>query len=64
MPKMKTHKGARKRFKVTGSGLVVHFPTNKAHFNVIKSGSRVRRLKKSTMLSKSFQKNIRQLLPK
>lgn len=64
MPKMKTHRGARKRFKVTGSGLVVHFPTNKNHFNVIKRGSRIRGLKRSTMLSKSFQKNIRELLPK
>lgn len=64
MPKMKTHRGARKRFKVTGSGLVVHFPTNKHHFQVGKTAARVRRLKASTMLSKSFQKNIRELLPK
>lgn len=63
MPKMKSHRGAAKRFKVTGSGLVVHHPTNKHHFNVSKTKSRLRRLKRSTMLSKSFQKNIREMLP-
>jgi large subunit ribosomal protein L35 len=63
MPKMKTHKGAQKRFKVTGSGLVVHFPTNKHHKNIHKGRARLRRLKRSTMLSNAFQKNIRELLP-
>lgn len=63
MPKMKSHRGAAKRFKVTGSGLVVHHPTNKHHKNTHKSGSRIRNLKRSTVLSESFQKNIREILP-
>ena len=63
MPKMKTHKGARKRFKVTGSGLVVHFPSFKYHKNAGKGRSRIRRLVRGTMLSKAFQKNIREILP-
>jgi large subunit ribosomal protein L35 len=63
MPKMKTHKGAAKRFKLTGSGLVKHYPTNKHHKNVKKARNRIRRLKRDTVLSQSFQKNIRELLP-
>lgn len=63
MPKMKSHRGAAKRFKVTGSGLVVHYPTNKMHKNTHKSGSQVRNLKRQTVLSDSFQKNIREILP-
>jgi large subunit ribosomal protein L35 len=64
MPKMKTHKGAAKRFKLTGSGLVKHYPTNKHHKNTKKSRSRIRRLVRDTILSKAFQKNIRELLPR
>lgn len=64
MPKMKTHKGAAKRFKVTGSGLVKHYPTNKHHKNVKKSGNRIRKVIRETVLSKAFQKNIRELLPR
>jgi large subunit ribosomal protein L35 len=63
MPKMKTHKGAAKRFKITGSGLVKHYPTNKHHKNAKKGESRIRRLKKDLVLSPAFQKNIREILP-
>lgn len=63
MPKMKSHRGAAKRFKLTGSGLVKHFPTNKWHKNTHKSGSRIRKLKRTAILSDSFQKNIREILP-
>ena len=31
MPKQKTHSGAKKRFKVTGSGKILHERTNKRH---------------------------------
>jgi large subunit ribosomal protein L35 len=61
---MKSHRGAAKRFKVTGSGLVVHYPTNKHHKNVHKGKARLRRLKRSTMLSVAFQKNLREMLPR
>ncbi|HYF79760.1 MAG TPA: 50S ribosomal protein L35 [Symbiobacteriaceae bacterium] len=64
MPKMKSHRGAAKRFKVTGSGLVMHYPSAKVHKNVKKSGNRIRRLKKGTVLSEAFQKNIRSILPR
>jgi len=64
MPKMKSHRGAAKRFKVTGSGLVMYYPVAKVHKNVKKSGGRIRALKRSTVLSEAFQKNIRNLLPR
>lgn len=63
MPKMKSHRGAAKRFKLTGSGLVVHYPSNKHHKNTYKKRSQIRNLKRSTVLSESFQKNIREILP-
>jgi large subunit ribosomal protein L35 len=63
MPKMKSHRGAHKRLKVTGSGLVVHYPSSKWHKNVKKRSNRIRRLKREVVLSKSFQKTMRELLP-
>lgn len=44
MPKMKTHKGTAKRFRVTGSGKLVRKQAGMSHFNAKKSGSRKRRL--------------------
>ena len=44
MPKMKTHSGAKKRFKVTGSGKVTHERTNRRHLLEVKSSRRTRRL--------------------
>lgn len=63
MPKMKSHRGAAKRLKVTGGGKVVHYPTNKTHKNTHKSSSRIRRLRNSTVLSESFQKTMKEILP-
>jgi large subunit ribosomal protein L35 len=44
MPKMKTHRGAAKRFRVTGSGKVMRRKATGNHFLVKKSGSRKRRI--------------------
>ncbi|MEO5568049.1 MAG: 50S ribosomal protein L35, partial [Gemmatimonadaceae bacterium] len=44
MPKMKTHKGAKKRFKVTGSGKVKRMRAFKSHILTKKSPKRKRRL--------------------
>jgi large subunit ribosomal protein L35 len=55
MPKMKSHRGAAKRFKLTGSGLVKHYPTNKHHKNTHKRENRIRALKRNLVLSKAFQ---------
>ena len=45
MPKMKTHKGASKRFKVTGSGKVRRYKAYKSHILTKKTPKRKRRLR-------------------
>jgi len=44
MPKMKTHRGAAKRFRITGTGKVMRRKATGNHFLVKKSGSRKRRI--------------------
>lgn len=44
MPKMKTHSGAKKRFKTTGSGKLMRRQANLGHLNEHKSSRRIRRL--------------------
>ena len=44
MPKMKTHSGAKKRFKVTGSGKIMRRKAYRAHILEKKSSRRTRRL--------------------
>ena len=48
MPKMKTHKGAKKRFKITGSGKVKRMRAFKSHILTKKSSKRKRRLRQAT----------------
>ena len=45
MPKMKTHKGARKRFRVTANGKLARSSAGKKHLNSPKSGKRKRHLR-------------------
>lgn len=44
MPKMKTHRGAAKRFRVTRTGKVVHRKATGNHMLIKKTGSRRRRV--------------------
>ena len=44
MPKMKSHRGAAKRFRVTGTGKVMRRKATGNHFLIKKSGSRKRRI--------------------
>jgi large subunit ribosomal protein L35 len=50
MPKQKTHKGMKKRFKISATGKVSHKRAGSSHLNSHKSGKRVRRLRKSSTL--------------
>lgn len=63
MPKMKTHRGAAKRFKVTGSGKIKRSKAYKSHILTKKSPKRKRQLAKSTIVDKSDSKRIKRLLP-
>ncbi|QDV33295.1 50S ribosomal protein L35 [Tautonia plasticadhaerens] len=48
--KMKTHKGTKKRFKVTATGKVVHKRCGSSHLNSHMSGKRIRKLRKPVVL--------------
>ena len=63
MPKMKSHSGARKRFKVTGSGKVKRGRANHSHILTKKDPKRKRRLRQSTTVgTKGEEKNLKRLL--
>jgi len=55
MPKMKTHKGMKKRFKVSATGKVSHKRCGSSHLNSHKSGKKIRRLRKKSFLSVSAE---------
>ena len=63
MPKMKTHRGAAKRFKRTASGKYVRSKTNKQHILSKKTTKRKRKLRRSTMISAADEPRIKQMLP-
>lgn len=63
MPKMKTHRGAAKRVKRTGSGKLKRSQAFKSHILNKKSAKRKRNLRKAEMLSASDMKRIKTLVP-
>ncbi|HZE09930.1 MAG TPA: 50S ribosomal protein L35 [Gemmatimonadaceae bacterium] len=63
MPKMKSHKGARKRFKITGSGKVKRMRAFKSHILTKKSPKRKRNLRQATTIHTNGEvRNIKRLL--
>lgn len=60
--KNKTRRAAAKRFKVTGSGKIVRRKAYKGHLTAKKSPARKRNLRKATLVSKSDERNVKQLL--
>ncbi|UCE41947.1 MAG: 50S ribosomal protein L35 [Candidatus Aminicenantes bacterium] len=63
MPKLKTHKGAKKRFKVTGKKKVIHNKANKSHILTKKSAKRKRNLSKKDTVSQADRGRIKDMLP-
>jgi large subunit ribosomal protein L35 len=63
MPKLKTHRGAAKRFKVTGKGKIKRWKGYKSHLLTGKSAKRTRGLRTATLVSKTEYDNIKRLLP-
>ncbi len=55
MPKLKTHKGMKKRFKVSATGKVSHKRCGSSHLNSHKSGKQIRRLRKKSTLNVSAE---------
>lgn len=64
MPKMKTHSGAKKRFRVTGSGKIVRRRANRQHLFEHKPSTRTRRLEGVVVMSDADTKKIKKLLAK
>ncbi|HUP71308.1 MAG TPA: 50S ribosomal protein L35 [Acidimicrobiales bacterium] len=62
MPKMKTDRGAAKRFKVTGTGKIMRRKAFRAHLLEKKSSVRTRRLGREAELTGGDRKQIKRLL--
>jgi large subunit ribosomal protein L35 len=61
--KMKTHRGAAKRFKTTGSGKVKRFKAYKSHILTKKSAKRKRNLRRSGLIATTGDiKRIKRLI--
>lgn len=63
MPKMKSHRGAKKRFSVTGTGKVRRLKAFKSHILTKKSAKRKRNLRRATTVATNGEaKNLKRLL--
>ena len=63
MPKIKSHSGAKKRFRVTGKGHFSRMKAYKGHLNQHKSPARKRRHQGKGLVAKGDVKLVRKLLP-
>lgn len=63
MPKIKTHSGAKKRFKMSKNGKPKFAHANKSHILTKKNTKRKRNLRKQTVADKTNQKQIKRLIP-
>lgn len=62
MPKIKTNRGARKRFRLTGSGKIKRTKAFKSHILTKKSSKRKRKLRQSTTVSKVDTRRVKRML--
>jgi large subunit ribosomal protein L35 len=63
MPKVKTKSGAKKRFKITGTGKIKRKSAFKNHILTKKETKQKRRLTKKSIVSKADTKNVKAMLP-
>ena len=63
MPKVKSHSGAKKRFKITASGRVKHKQAHKSHLLTHESSKRKRKLRGSKLVNVAQEKQVKSLLP-
>jgi large subunit ribosomal protein L35 len=61
--KLKTHRGARKRFKITATGKIIRMHSGKRHLLGTKAAKRMRKLKKLTQVNKRDVPAVRQMMP-
>ena len=63
MPKMKSNRGAAKRFKTTGSGKLRRSKAFRSHILTKKSAKRKRNLRKSGLVDSTNARAVRRMLP-
>lgn len=63
MPKIKTNKGAAKRFKVTGTGKVKRSKAGMRHILTSKAKKTKRSLRKAGLISETHERSIKRLIP-
>ena len=62
VPKLKSHRGAKKRFKLTGTGKVKRNQSMKRHILTSKTTKRKRHLRKGVLVSPTMAKEIRKMI--
>lgn len=63
MPKIKTHRGAAKRYKITGTGKIKRAKAYKSHILTKKSTKRKRNLRKTAYVSDTVASVVKKLIP-
>jgi large subunit ribosomal protein L35 len=63
MPKLKTHSGAKKRFKLSKTGKPIRAHAYKSHILNKKSAKRKRNLRKTLVANVTNQRQIKRLIP-
>lgn len=63
MPKIKTHRGAAKRFRLTATGKIKRSQAYKRHILTKKTAGRKRRLDDQVLVSKADHHRVRKMLP-
>jgi large subunit ribosomal protein L35 len=63
MPKIKTKRGAAKRFKKTGTGKIKRRHNYNSHLLTSKTRKRKRKLRQGTLVSKAEEKTVKRMLP-
>jgi large subunit ribosomal protein L35 len=63
MPKLKSHRGARKRFKVTAKKKITHSKAYRSHILTKKSSKRKRKLGKRAVVSRADRRTVKAMLP-
>ncbi len=62
MPKMKTRKGAAKRFKITGSGRIKRNKANHRHMLIRRSNKAKRKMRQSTLVASGDRRLVKAML--
>lgn len=62
MPKLKSNRGAKKRFRVTGTGKIVRSHAYKSHILTKKTTKRKRNLRKGTLIHNSNEASVRKMI--